>query len=81
MPNRNGFDATRAIRAIERSRASGPCPIIAYTANCGEEDQQKCYDAGMDDVLPKPASKQELANRLAHWISKEITLEDGAVVS
>lgn len=81
MPNRNGFDATRAIRAIERSRETGPCPIIAYTANCGEDDQRKCFDAGMDDVLPKPASKQELASRLAHWISKEIKPDDRAVAS
>jgi CheY-like chemotaxis protein len=81
MPNRNGFDATRAIRAIEQSRASNPCPIIAYTANCGEDDQKKCYAAGMDDVLAKPASKQELASRLAHWISKSVAPDEGAVAS
>jgi len=75
MPNRNGFDATRAIRAMQ------PCPIIAYTANCGEDDQKKCYDAGMDDVLPKPASKQELSGRLAHWISRNIVSDEGAVAS
>ena len=81
MPNRNGFDATRAIRAIERARALQPCPIIAYTANCGEDDQKKCYEAGMDDVLPKPASKQELSGRLAHWISRNIVPDEGAVAS
>lgn len=79
MPNRNGFDATRAIRAIERSQALAPCPIIAYTANCGVEDQKKCFEAGMDDVLPKPASKQELAGRLAHWISRDMVSDEGAV--
>ncbi len=81
MPNRNGFDATRAIRALEKSRAMHPCPIIAYTANCGENDQRQCYDAGMDDVLPKPASKQELANRLAFWVSKNPVADKSAVAS
>ena len=51
MPNMNGYEATQAIRDIERARSGSSCPIIGFTANCGDEDQRKCRDAGMDDVL------------------------------
>ncbi len=70
MPNKNGYEATQTIRNIERHRLGASCPIIGFTANCGDEDQIKCREAGMDDVLAKPASKHELSARLEHWLSR-----------
>lgn len=69
MPNKNGYEATRIIRAMERNRADRLCPIIGFTANCGDEDQRKCREAGMDDVIAKPASKKELVGRLQTWLA------------
>ncbi|WP_299194076.1 ATP-binding protein [uncultured Litoreibacter sp.] len=74
MPNRNGFETTKLIRQLERYRAERTTPIIGFTANCGKEDQQKCREAGMDDVLAKPATKTELADRLAHWVGRPSTV-------
>jgi PAS domain S-box-containing protein len=51
MPELDGLEATRRIRAQERG---GRTPIVALTANAMKEDEQRCLDAGMDGYLPKP---------------------------
>ena len=53
MPVMNGYDATRAIRALEREDAR-TIPIIAMTANAFAEDEKEALDAGMDIHLAKP---------------------------
>ena len=53
MPVMNGYDATRAIRALEREDAR-TIPIIAMTANAFAEDEKEALDAGMDVHLAKP---------------------------
>jgi CheY-like chemotaxis protein len=60
MPVMNGFEATRAIRS-----GAGPnmgTPIIALTANAMQSDKDACIDAGMNDFLTKPFSKDGLAD-------------------
>lgn len=53
MPVMNGYDATRAIRALEREDAR-KIPIIAMTANAFAEDEKEALNAGMDVHLAKP---------------------------
>ena len=53
MPRLNGFEATAAIRAQERSRG-GHIPIIAMTAHALKEDKDRCVEAGMDAYISKP---------------------------
>ena len=53
MPVMNGYDATRAIRALQRADA-GEIPIIAMTANAFAEDEKEALDAGMNVHLSKP---------------------------
>lgn len=53
MPVMNGYDATRAIRALEREDAR-KIPIIAMTANAFAEDEREALNAGMDVHLAKP---------------------------
>jgi CheY-like chemotaxis protein len=60
MPNKNGFDATREIRAFEKKDSLRRCPIVAVTANVTDDDRRKCFDAGMDAFLPKPVKKAKL---------------------
>ena len=53
MPRMNGYDAARAIRALP-DPAAASVPILAMTANSGEDDKAACIRAGMDGFLPKP---------------------------
>ncbi|MBI1291790.1 response regulator [bacterium] len=66
MPEMDGYDATRAIRALPSSK--GTAPIIALTANAMEGDREKCLEAGMNDFLTKPLSDSDLVNSLKRWL-------------
>ena len=60
MPVMDGFEATRAIRAMGLDRL----PIIAMTANALDEDRRRALAAGMNDYLAKPIDVDELVNML-----------------
>jgi CheY-like chemotaxis protein len=62
MPEVDGFEATRRIRAAE---ADGRLPIVALTASVSPEDRRRCIEAGMDAFLSKPVNLAELARVLA----------------
>ncbi|GGA12941.1 hypothetical protein GCM10011498_11070 [Amylibacter cionae] len=66
MPNKNGLDATRDIRAIETDKGLRRCPIVAVTANTSGEDRRRCAAAGMDGFLAKPLTKQRLLETIGH---------------
>lgn len=59
MPNMNGYDATRAIRALA-DVAKANIPILAMTANAFEEDRKNALEAGMNGHLAKPINIPEL---------------------
>jgi signal transduction histidine kinase/CheY-like chemotaxis protein/HPt (histidine-containing phosphotransfer) domain-containing protein len=63
MPEMDGLEATRAIRA--RGGALAALPIIALTANAFADDMKACRDAGMNDFVAKPIRKKLLLERLA----------------
>jgi PAS domain S-box-containing protein len=66
MPELDGFEATRAIRAAENGKTR--LPIIALTANAMEGDRERCIACGMDDYLAKPFSREQLAAMLERWL-------------
>ena len=66
MPRMDGFEATRAIRALASPDGSR-IPIIAMTANAFEEDRQKAFDAGMDAHLAKPIDVQAMLETLVQF--------------
>ncbi|MBF0195689.1 MAG: PAS domain S-box protein, partial [Magnetococcales bacterium] len=69
MPVMDGFEATHAIRNLEKL-TSRHTPIIAMTANAMKGDREKCLNAGMDDYLSKPVDPQTLLKKLRYWIPK-----------
>ena len=56
----SGLDATRAIRTLERQHSLSHTPIIAVTANCTRSDRREAKAAGMDYLLAKPFTRQQL---------------------
>ncbi len=66
MPQMDGFEATRAIRAAEVG-TDRHVPIVALTANAMQRDREECLAAGMDDYLTKPFTKQALTAALERW--------------
>ncbi|RWD96698.1 response regulator, partial [Mesorhizobium sp.] len=71
MPELNGYEATRAIRAIEEQNGSHT-PIIGVTAHALKGDREKCIEAGMDDYLPKPVSPDRLGAKIGTWLSETV---------
>ncbi len=67
MPRMNGYEATKAIRAIP-----GPVhvhiPIIAMTANAFEEDRRAALEAGMDEHTAKPIDVAKLMHTLSRFV-------------
>jgi CheY-like chemotaxis protein len=70
MPVMNGVDATREIRQQERSLGLARLAIVALTATSTAEDRALCLAAGMDEVLPKPFTQEQLAGLLARWSAR-----------
>ncbi|OIR03975.1 signal transduction histidine-protein kinase BarA [mine drainage metagenome] len=72
MPEMDGFEATRLIRARERDSGSA-CPwsapvyIIALTASAMQGDREKCLAVGMNDYVTKPIRMRELQAALERW--------------
>jgi CheY-like chemotaxis protein len=65
MPQLDGIEAARRIRAAEASSGRPRTPIIALTANAFGEDHEACLAAGMDDFLVKPLDRERLAEVIA----------------
>jgi CheY-like chemotaxis protein len=56
MPVMDGYDATKAIRDIEKKDDRSPTPIYAVTAHALTDDREKCLAVGMDGFITKPAA-------------------------
>jgi PAS domain S-box-containing protein len=62
MPEMDGYEATRQIRALGPVASS--IPIVAITANTQDGDREACIEAGMNDYIAKPFVKKQLARLL-----------------
>ena len=66
MPVKNGIDASREIRKLEKQlQVTTPVKIIALTANAQKQDKEECLDVGMNDYIRKPIDFKEFALVLA----------------
>jgi two-component system, sensor histidine kinase len=77
MPFMDGYQATEEIRLNELS--SNPAkhvPIIALTAHALSEDEAKCKEAGMDEWVTKPFTRQDLSKTLHKWLPESLVISD-----
>ena len=65
MPEMDGIEATRTLRAHPRHRNT---PVIALTAHAMQGERETLLNAGMDDYLTKPVSEQELYDTVQRWL-------------
>ena len=65
MPQLDGIETARRIRAREAGQPGRQTPILALTANTLVEDRYACFEAGMDGFLIKPLDRDKLADALA----------------
>lgn len=70
MPEMNGFEATKIIRAAEYGTDTR-VPIVALTANAMAGDRERCLEAGMDGYLSKPIDRKDLGEILRRQISRK----------
>ena len=68
MPRMNGYDATRAIRSMDRNYCR-QVPIVAMTANAFAEDVQAAKTVGMNEHIAKPLDLKSLARTLDRWLN------------
>lgn len=68
MPEMDGFEATKSIRAGLAGESCKNIPILALTANAMEGDRQKCLDAGMDEYLAKPIQIDKLKSAFGAFL-------------
>ena len=65
MPDVDGLEATRRIRALPVAHAG--VPVIAVTASAMQGDDQRCFDAGMNDYVTKPIDRARLLSKVSEW--------------
>lgn len=66
MPIMDGVEASRRIRSANKAYSS--VPIIAHTGDSSPVTLEKMESSGMSDFIVKPADKNRLFDKIAHWI-------------
>jgi len=67
MPELDGYETARRARAFLEQRI----PIVGMSASTTSEDRQRCFDAGMNDILAKPFGRSTLNDMLCKWLAPQ----------
>ena len=73
MPEMDGLEATRCIRAFEVERRRPRTPVLALTADAMESERAQCIRAGMDDHMAKPIREEKLREVLTRYLAGRVT--------
>lgn len=66
LPDIDGLEATRRLKGVEDLAR---IPVVALTANAMHGDRERCLEAGCSGYVPKPITKSELLNTVAHFLA------------
>ena len=77
MPVMDGYEASLALREVERLSGARPVPVVALTANALEGARERCLAAGMSDHIAKPFTRVQLRDALRRW-AEPVAIEDTA---
>jgi signal transduction histidine kinase/CheY-like chemotaxis protein/HPt (histidine-containing phosphotransfer) domain-containing protein len=72
LPGADGHELARSLRALETRLGRARRPVIALTANALRGERERCIEAGMDDLVVKPATLATLAAALRRWFPEEV---------
>ncbi|MGQ8366020.1 response regulator [Glaciecola sp. 1036] len=67
MPEMDGYECSEAIRALKDQHYRN-VPIIAATAHVFKDERNKCFDAGMNDIIEKPFDREILIEKILSYI-------------
>ncbi|MCC6221835.1 MAG: response regulator, partial [Deltaproteobacteria bacterium] len=85
MPVMDGYQATREIRQLERSRGNDtsgtPIPILAMTANATDGAEGGCLEAGMDYYISKPVNEEELISVIDKYVENAVNRDNSVYAS
>jgi CheY-like chemotaxis protein/HPt (histidine-containing phosphotransfer) domain-containing protein len=73
LPGADGYELARGLRALERSGGRDRTPVVALTASALRGERERCAQAGMDDLVVKPATLATLAGTLRRWLPEAAT--------
>lgn len=76
LPDFNGIELSKQIREFEGDDYL--TPIIALTGHMDETEKDKCLNAGMNDFLVKPVTKEQLVEAIGKWVLGEKQVEENA---
>jgi CheY-like chemotaxis protein/HPt (histidine-containing phosphotransfer) domain-containing protein len=68
LPHRDGYQATRDLRAREAVHQLARLPVVALGNDVSADDRERCHTAGMDDLLAKPVQVEALSDALARFL-------------
>jgi signal transduction histidine kinase/CheY-like chemotaxis protein/HPt (histidine-containing phosphotransfer) domain-containing protein len=68
LPDADGHELARGLRALEQQAGRGRVPIVALTANALRGERERCAQSGMDDLVVKPVTLATLARTLRRWL-------------
>ncbi|HEV7805528.1 MAG TPA: response regulator [Solirubrobacteraceae bacterium] len=68
LPGADGYELARGLRAAEARAGRARVPVVALTASALRGERERCVDAGMDDLVVKPATLAMLSRTLRRWL-------------
>ena len=71
MPVMDGLEATRVIRSDEAREGLARMAVVAMTADCMPEVEEKCAAVGMDEVTFKPIAAKKVEQVIKYWMRKQ----------